>query len=49
MKKKIPLYLKELLKLNPKLSSGRRNYQDLEKRVEKNIKLTKKYFKNKKS
>ena len=30
---------------NPKIASGRKNYEDQHKRVLKNIELTKKYFK----
>ena len=48
MKNKIPIYLRNILKLYPKISSGRKNYDDAEKRIEKSINLTKDYKKNKK-
>tara|TARA_Y100000741_G_scaffold120616_1_gene90574 strand:- start:650 stop:796 length:147 start_codon:yes stop_codon:yes gene_type:complete len=41
-------YLKKLLDENPSISSGRKNYLDFEKRLKKNILLTKKYISNKK-
>tara|TARA_Y100000590_G_scaffold457263_1_gene609536 strand:- start:278 stop:430 length:153 start_codon:yes stop_codon:yes gene_type:complete len=48
MKKNIPLYLKEILELNPNIASGRKNFQDLENRIKKNINLIKKHLKEEK-
>tara|TARA_Y100000590_G_scaffold327422_1_gene371736 strand:+ start:128 stop:274 length:147 start_codon:yes stop_codon:yes gene_type:complete len=47
MKKKIPKYLSKLLKLYPKITSGRKNYNKTNTRIEENIILTKKYLKKK--
>ena len=33
MKKKVPKYLKEILKKNPEVFSGRKNYEEHHKRV----------------
>tara|TARA_B110000196_G_C20447379_1_gene343439 strand:+ start:219 stop:362 length:144 start_codon:yes stop_codon:yes gene_type:complete len=41
-------YIKEILKLFPKISSGRRKFEDYEKRINKNIKLTDSYINKKK-
>jgi len=46
MNKKIPGYLKMLIKKYPKIISGRKNYDFFEKRILKNIELVKKYKKN---
>lgn len=43
----IPLYIKELIKHNPKLKSGRKNYKAHEKRILNTIKLIKKFVKKK--
>ena len=43
----IPSYLKELIKLYPNIKSGRKNYFETNKRIEKNIKLIKKYLSKK--
>ena len=39
-------YLKKILKLNPKIKSGRKNYKQHYKRIIKNILLTKLYKNN---
>jgi len=41
-------YIKKLLKLFPNVASGRKNFQNYDKRVKKNIELTKKYLKKNK-
>jgi len=38
-------YIKKLLKLFPNVASGRKNFENYDKRVKKNIELTKKYLK----
>jgi hypothetical protein len=37
----IPIYLKEIIKANPKLKSGRKNYIEHEKRILDTLKLIK--------
>ena len=49
MKKKIPKYISDILKLYPKIKSGRKKYAESEFRVEKNLILTKNYFKKNKN
>jgi len=46
MNKKMPKYLKMLIKKYPKIISGRKNYEFFEKRIFKNLELIKKYKKN---
>jgi DNA-binding transcriptional MerR regulator len=46
MQKKIPQYLSDILKKNPKIKSGRKNYQEQHIRLLKQINLIKKYFKS---
>tara|TARA_B100001029_G_C14972401_1_gene401038 strand:+ start:719 stop:859 length:141 start_codon:yes stop_codon:yes gene_type:complete len=41
-------YIKKLLKLFPNVASGRKNFENYDKRVKKNIELTKKYLKKNK-
>ena len=43
MNKLTPKYLKILIKQNPKIISGRKNYEFFEKRILKNLELIKKY------
>ena len=43
----IPSYLKELIKLYPSITSGRKNYFETNKKIKKNIKLIKKYLSKK--
>jgi len=45
MKTKIPKYINDILKLYPKIKSGRKKYAESEYRVEKNLILIKNYFK----
>ena len=45
MKKYIPKYLENIIKSNPKIKSGRKNYREQHKRILKQINLIKKYFK----
>ena len=40
-------YIKILLKKFPGIASGRKNFKYFEKRIQKNLLLTLKYFKNK--
>ena len=40
-------YISDLLKMFPDIASGRKNFKYFEKRIKKNLILTKKYFKNK--
>ena len=40
-------YIKILLKKFPGISSGRKNFKYFEKRIQKNLLLSHKYFKNK--
>ena len=40
-------YVRELLKMFPDIASGRKNFKYFEKRIRKNLMLTKKYLKNK--
>ena len=42
-------YIRIILKKFPNIASGRKNFIYFEKRVNKNLKLTKKYLKNKNS
>jgi len=42
-------YIKVLLKKFPGIASGRKNFKLFEKRIQKNLLLSQKYFKNKKS
>ena len=42
------IYISKLIKLYPKIASGRKNFDDHEKRIQKNIKLLKNYNKLKK-
>lgn len=41
-------YIKIILKKFPGIASGRKNFRYFEKRIRKNLILTKKYLKNKK-
>jgi len=43
-KNKIPKYLKLLIDRYPKITSGRKNFQQHNNRIVKTIKLIKKYF-----
>ena len=45
MNKQIPGYLKKILKMHPKINSGRKNYQNQNIRIEKQIELIKKFIK----
>ena len=45
MSDKIPKYLTYLIKNNPKLLSGRKNYEQQHKRLIKQISILKKYLK----
>ena len=38
-------YIKELLRLFPKIASGRKNFQFHEKRIKENLRLVNKYLK----
>ena len=40
-------YIKIILKKFPNIASGRKNFKYFEKRIKKNLILTKKYLKNK--
>ncbi len=40
-------YIRDILKKFPKIASGRKNFKFFEKRVKKNLLLSKKYLKNK--
>ena len=40
-------YIREILKIFPEIANGRKNFKYFEKRVKKNLILTKKYLKNK--
>ena len=40
-------YIKIILKIFPDIASGRKNFKYFEKRIKKNLILTKKYLKNK--
>tara|TARA_B100000674_G_C37049386_1_gene562211 strand:- start:276 stop:422 length:147 start_codon:yes stop_codon:yes gene_type:complete len=42
---KTPKYISELIKKNPKIISGRKNWNQYEYRIEQTIKLIKKYLK----
>ena len=44
----IPSYIKKILKNQPKLRSGRKNYTNHEKRISDTIKLVKKFIEEKK-
>ncbi len=44
----IPSYLKELIKLYPSITSGRKNYFETNKRIKKKYKINKKIFIKKK-
>ena len=46
-KNQIPTYIKKILKNNPKLRSGRKNYKKHEKRISDTIKLIKKFVEKK--
>tara|TARA_X000000950_G_scaffold115354_1_gene144931 strand:- start:375 stop:530 length:156 start_codon:yes stop_codon:yes gene_type:complete len=46
-KNKIPKYIKDLVRNNPKITSGRKNFANHQFRIVETIKLIKKYFKNK--
>ncbi len=41
-------YIKKLLKLFPDIASGRKNFKNYDKRLKKNLELTKKYLKKNK-
>ena len=41
-------YIKKLLKLFPNIASGRKNFENYDKRIKKNIELAKKYLKKNK-
>ena len=41
-------YIREILKLFPNISSGRKNFKNYEKRINKNIKLTDSFINKKK-
>jgi hypothetical protein len=41
-------YIKEILKLFPNISSGRKNFKNYEERINKNIKLTDSFINKKK-
>ena len=43
--KKIPIYLKKLIKNYPNIVSGRKNFDNHHKRIEDTLKLIKKYKK----
>jgi len=45
MNKQIPEYLKKILKMYPKINSGRKNYKNQHIRIEKQIELIKKFIK----
>ena len=45
MNKKIPIYLKKILEMYPTINSGRKNYDSQQDRIEKQIKLIKKFMK----
>ena len=47
-KNKIPYYLKILIKDHPKITSGRKNFDQHNYRIVKTIEIIKKYFKFKK-
>ena len=47
MKNSIPKYLLNLIKNNPEIKSGRKNYQEQHNRMLRQVTLIKKYFKNK--
>ena len=40
-------YIKLILKKFPNIASGRKNFKYFDKRIKKNLKLTKKYLRNK--
>ena len=40
-------YIRAILKKFPNIASGRKNFKYFDKRIKKNLILTKKYFKNK--
>tara|TARA_X000000368_G_scaffold107235_1_gene83292 strand:- start:1281 stop:1436 length:156 start_codon:yes stop_codon:yes gene_type:complete len=42
-------YIKKILKIYPKIASGRKNFKYFEIRIKKNLKLTNKYFKKNKT
>tara|TARA_Y200000002_G_C22178440_1_gene454100 strand:+ start:266 stop:421 length:156 start_codon:yes stop_codon:yes gene_type:complete len=48
-KYKIPNYIKTLIKDNPKIISGRKNFNFYERRVAKTLDLIKKYINSKKN
>ena len=39
-------YIKKIIKQNPHITSGRKNYKDQDKRIKKTIHIIRKYFKN---
>jgi len=41
---KFPRYLKKLIKYHPKITSGRKNFQNHNYRINKTIEIIKKYF-----
>ena len=43
-KNKMPKYLMDLIKKNPKIVSGRKNFDDYQLRILKTLSLIKKYF-----
>tara|TARA_Y100000816_G_C25994045_1_gene519278 strand:- start:364 stop:516 length:153 start_codon:yes stop_codon:yes gene_type:complete len=43
-KNSIPLYIKAIIRENPKVSSGRKNFSGHHKRIIDTIKIIKKYF-----
>ena len=40
-------YIKKILEIFPNIASGRKNFKYFDKRIKKNLILTKKYLKNK--
>ena len=42
-------YIRKILKIFPDIASGRKNFKYFEKRIKKNIILTKKYIKKRKA
>tara|TARA_B100000989_G_scaffold207443_1_gene157189 strand:+ start:4385 stop:4534 length:150 start_codon:yes stop_codon:yes gene_type:complete len=47
LKKAVPKYIKNLIKNNPNILSGRKNFKQHHYRIYKTIKLINKYFGNK--
>tara|TARA_A100001011_G_scaffold400732_1_gene518070 strand:+ start:4224 stop:4376 length:153 start_codon:yes stop_codon:yes gene_type:complete len=45
IKHKAPKYLKEILRKYPKIASGRKNFDNYQKRINLTLDLIKKYFK----